>query len=192
MQTRAQPERAREITLAAIDAIAQRGLDRVKLTDVARHAGVTTGAVTYYFSDKDALLLAAFDEVGRQLFDAMRAYDGGWRLERFLNTLPTTRSRQRRWSVWLAFCGRAQAEAKLGRVYRDFYERVEAALAQATGIEDETQARTVAAEVIATVDGIGLCATLNARAWPAARQEQALNTLLASHFDGHYPGESLG
>jgi len=177
--------RAEEITLAAIEAIHEKGLDRVKLTDIARRAQVTTGAVTYYFEDKDALLLAAFQRVSDQLFDQIAAFAGGWRIERFLNSLPTTRLRRRQWAVWLAFCGRAQAAPDLGRVYRDFYASVEASVAGLTGLEDGARVRALAAETIAAVDGVGLCATLHPTLWPRARQEQTLSGLIGRHFESH-------
>ncbi|MBD3668977.1 MAG: TetR family transcriptional regulator, partial [Kangiella sp.] len=46
-------ERRRAFTEAAIEVIAERGLDALRLVDVARAAGVTTGSLTHYFNDKD-------------------------------------------------------------------------------------------------------------------------------------------
>lgn len=174
--------KADRITGAALDAIYEHGLDQVKLTDVARKAGVTTGAVTYYFEDKDALLKAAFRKVSDDLFDGMREYRGGWKIERFTNSLPTNRQRKMQWSVWLAFCARAQASHDMAAIYREFYHSVELAVAGISGFEKKETAREAAGQVIAAMDGIGLCATLHPKLWPAARQRKAIVELIGHLF----------
>ena len=145
---------------------------------MARKASVTTGAVTYYFEDKDALLLAAFREVSAALFEQIRAFEGGWCIDRFVNSLPTSPTRRRHWSVWLAFCGRAQTSEPMNEIYRDFYAALEQTLADETGESDPARARALAGSTIAAVDGVGLCATLHPKLWPAVRQREALRTLL--------------
>jgi len=45
-----------QIAAAAVVAIDELGLDRVRLVDVAKRASCTTGAVRHYFPDKDAVL----------------------------------------------------------------------------------------------------------------------------------------
>ena len=185
-------EKAQAIASAAIEAIHDRGLDRVKLTDVARKAGVTTGAVTYYFEDKDALLLAAFDETWRRMFSEIEAYEGGWALERFEHSLPTTPERQRGWSVWLAFCGRAQTSEAINRHYRAAYTELEDRLAAATGHGANDTAREDVRIVIAAMDGIGLCATLHPDLWPAERQRAALARMAGHLFENeNTKGETL-
>ncbi|RWM46176.1 MAG: TetR family transcriptional regulator [Mesorhizobium sp.] len=51
--------RREQLAASACEAIAEWGLDRVKLVKIARSVGVTTGALTHYFPNKDTLLLAA-------------------------------------------------------------------------------------------------------------------------------------
>ncbi|MEO1046350.1 MAG: TetR/AcrR family transcriptional regulator [Pseudomonadota bacterium] len=176
------PEKAQAIAAAAIDAIHEKGLDRFKLTDVARKAGVTTGAVTYYFEDKDALLMAAFNASWQRLFAQVEAYEHGWRLERFINSLPTSEDRQRSWSVWLAFCGRAQTSEAISEHYRLYYARLETLLLESIERENDETARHDIRTVIAAMDGIGLCATLHPELWPAKRQQQCLRDMLGHLF----------
>ncbi|MFN9711886.1 MAG: TetR/AcrR family transcriptional regulator, partial [Alphaproteobacteria bacterium] len=57
------------IAEAAIRVIGDGGLENARLRDVARSAGVTTGAVTHYFDGKDAVLLAALDEMVRRILE---------------------------------------------------------------------------------------------------------------------------
>ena len=63
--------RRRELAQAAIAAIVERGLDNVRLVDVAAQAGCTTGALQHFFgpsAGKDAVLRLALlhsDRVAR-------------------------------------------------------------------------------------------------------------------------------
>lgn len=64
----------RIIADATIGVINQNGLDQTKLRDVARAGNMTTGTVTHYFADKDAVLEAALEEVVRRTLERI---DGG-------------------------------------------------------------------------------------------------------------------
>ncbi len=174
--------KAQNIASAAVEAIYERGLDRFKLTDVARKAGVTTGAVTYYFEDKDALLIAAFDETWRRMFADIAAFEGGWVLERFEKSLPLDDKRRRGWSVWLAFCGRAQTSSEINQHYRKSYAQLEDLLMQSFAEHDDEVSRDDLRAVIAAMDGIGLCATLNEDLWPADRQRACLRQMIGHLF----------
>jgi len=59
----ARPKRQEERRAALIEATyaagAERGLRSLSLTDVATHAGLTRGAILYYYEDLDALLVEA-------------------------------------------------------------------------------------------------------------------------------------
>jgi len=175
-------EKAQIIASAAVEAIYERGLDRFKLTDVARKAGVTTGAVTYYFEDKDSLLIAAFDETWRRMFTEIADYQGGWTFERFANSLPVDETRKRGWSVWLAFCGRAQTSTAINEHYRASYTRLENLLAESFAAHEEHVEPASIRDVIAAMDGIGLCATLHPDLWPAERQRVSLRSLVGHLF----------
>lgn len=54
-----QQQRRIEVVQAALDAAADRGLRKLSLTDVANQAGVTRGALLYYYDDLDAILVEA-------------------------------------------------------------------------------------------------------------------------------------
>lgn len=56
-RTKNQGERRQQIVAAAQRAIVKHGLSSVRLRDVADEAGLTSGAVLYYFKELDALLL---------------------------------------------------------------------------------------------------------------------------------------
>ncbi|MDQ4214401.1 TetR/AcrR family transcriptional regulator [Microbacterium capsulatum] len=54
-----QQQRRREVVDAALAAAAEHGLRNLSLTDVAHQAGVTRGALLYYYEDLDAILVEA-------------------------------------------------------------------------------------------------------------------------------------
>jgi AcrR family transcriptional regulator len=68
---RDQVKRRRELVAATSRLVARKGLANVKLRDVADAAGVTSGAVLYYYDGLDELFTAAYDR-GVERFCAER------------------------------------------------------------------------------------------------------------------------
>ncbi len=58
------------LVAAARQMFSERGYHEVSVRDVAAHAGVTRGAFAHHFADKEALFLAVFDAVERELLAA--------------------------------------------------------------------------------------------------------------------------
>ncbi|MDP5226745.1 MULTISPECIES: TetR family transcriptional regulator [Arthrobacter] len=54
-----QTARREKLVAAALDAASERGLRSISMTDVAAKAGLTRGAVLYYYEDLDELLVEA-------------------------------------------------------------------------------------------------------------------------------------
>jgi len=162
---------------AAVDAIAERGLEGVKLVDVAAHAGVTTGAIGYYFRDKNELLVATLEHLADQLRrgggSAMTFFHGDLGL-----FLPTTESARRLWRVWLAYCGAAPSSPELLEAYQRFYATIETDIADHLRRRDVRQPDDLAGTIVAAVDGIGLCATVAPDLWSADRQVAAIRSVL--------------
>jgi TetR/AcrR family transcriptional repressor of bet genes len=167
-----------DIARAAIDAIAEHGLDAVKLRDIGRRAGVSTGAVTHYFESKDDVLLAAIGEVCDRLLDRVEAPVRGDPIAAMAEALPIDARSRREWKVWVAFWGRAAFDPSLAEVHRGYYARIEMGLARAIG-GDAARACAIAAAIIAAIDGIGIRATLEPELWPPSRQRELLRTLVA-------------
>ena len=179
-------ERRAEIAAAAARAIDEQGLDRVRLVDVARRASCTTGAVSHYFPDKDAVLVAALEHVLANLTsrapDAERWPEAGDPVDRAVDVLaeilPLDAARRRDWRVWIAFCGRAVRAPALARLHRDAYAEIQQVLA--SGLVDlglaapGRDAEQLAVVVVAALDGLGLRATLEPDEWPGERQRSLL------------------
>ena len=60
-RTRDQARRRQELVSAASALVSRRGLSGVRLRDVAEAAGLTSGAVLYYYENLDQLFTAAYD-----------------------------------------------------------------------------------------------------------------------------------
>lgn len=173
----------RAIASAAIDAIDEAGLDGARLKDVAAAAQVTTGAVTHYFDGKDAVLMAAHEEIMRRILDRQSDPLRGDLGEIAAAFLPLDDASRREWRVWLAFCGRAvvneDLRARHKAYYRAIVERVAERLVAAQRHRvSMARARRQADAVIAAIDGVGFRATLEPEDWPPARQRAVLRMLL--------------
>ncbi len=59
-------ERRRQIVSAFIDLVAERGLERVTLADVAEAAGVQRAQLRHFIGNREDLVLAAVDELARR------------------------------------------------------------------------------------------------------------------------------
>ena len=170
-------ERRRAIANAAVDAIAANGLSGVKLTDIARAAGVTTGSIAHYFPDKDAVLAAALEEVCGNLFLQTDALQRPLTFEDFAALLPINEINRRDWKVWLAYWGRAPHAPVLAQIHRDYYAEIEDGLANQFRAT-HPDPRLAAAAIISAIDGVGTRATLEPELWPAERQEALLAALI--------------
>lgn len=68
-------EKENAILHATLELIAERGLHDIPMSQVAKHAGVSTGIIYHYFENKDALIEALYHHVKRQLNAALIAGD---------------------------------------------------------------------------------------------------------------------
>lgn len=67
----------RRILDAARDLVAQGGAAQLSMGDVAARAGVSKALVHYHFTDKDSLVSALVEEVGRGIVERERALTSG-------------------------------------------------------------------------------------------------------------------
>ncbi len=113
-----QQERRLEVSEAAWRVIVREGLDRTSIRAIAQEMGCTTGVVTYYFRNKQELILFALNQVTEKLKTLMEqtveSVSGVERLVTMLFAfLPLDRERQDILRVWLAFLGYAVGRENL-------------------------------------------------------------------------------
>ncbi|MCA6289296.1 MAG: TetR family transcriptional regulator C-terminal domain-containing protein, partial [Phenylobacterium sp.] len=111
--------RKRELLDASLVLVASEGIEAATLRRLARAADCTTGAITYYFEGRDALLVAmlrrAHQTTGARMLRAAgrgaSPRDRLWGV--LMEALPLDPERLAEWRVWLAFWGAAAGNPAL-------------------------------------------------------------------------------
>ena len=180
--------RRQELAVAATEVIADKGIENLRLVDVAKQMGVTTGLVTHYLEDKDAVLLAALEYVAGDLLptgspdDFLPSRED--LIEYLCDILPVDKQRRRQWTVWIAFWSRAANNPALADVHKQYNAAYRSSLASVIDRLGLHPKPTACADAIVTaLDGVASHATLEPPYWTAARQRSQLSFLLDSLFD---------
>jgi AcrR family transcriptional regulator len=184
-------ERRARVAAAARTVIARDGLDATTVRRVAAEAGSSTTVVTHYFTDKQALLVAAVEDAYRAVAARMAAHvaagPGGVPTLRavLLEALPLDAERVVEARVWMAFWSMAVTHPALRAVqsagYREWRELVARVLAEAADRDEiaaELDPGGVGEQLLCLVDGLLMQATLEPDRLPAARQVQLLDNAL--------------
>ena len=172
-------ERREEIADCAVRAVAQHGLDRVKLEHVAAVAGCTTGSLMHFYPSKTAILEAALQYVTDRLTERYEsALDETDVVEALASVLPLDAQRRREWRVWVSYFGMATFRSNLRKTTHDFYEKnrvwvreILESSAQRGEIRSGLDLNVVADHIIGLTDGIGVRATMDLKAWGPAQQK---------------------
>lgn len=189
---RAVDHEQRRATLIDITArhIADVGLGGVRLRDVARAAGWTTGAVSHYFPDKRTLLLMTFRSRAQRAAQRVEAAVAAGSDELFDCVgalLPTDAEQLLTWQVWLAFWGAAVGDGVLAVEQRrqqqqfleDLIRRIRSG--QRSGaLQLELDPHEAARSIAALVDGVSVQATFAPELWPPEAQRRIVGRHLTS------------
>lgn len=172
---------------AATAVLAQEGYARTSLRRVAQRAGCTTGAVTYYFADKKALLLSLAEE-RFDSYDAMlrdlpeeagpRELLGQW--------LAHTTDDPQFWPVMSQLLALARFEPDLAEVIERRYARFRAACAAVIAAEqrqgavrDDIPAELLADQLASVADGWMLMSPFEPERFTPERTEALVDTAAA-------------
>jgi AcrR family transcriptional regulator len=105
---------------ASLDLITEVGIDRVRVEEIARRAGMSSGQVMYYFTTKEHILLETLAwreyEDTRRRRAALRKVAGAWpQLERFTGLYLPTGPADPIWILWIEAWARAPHSAEVSR-----------------------------------------------------------------------------
>ncbi|PKP68022.1 MAG: hypothetical protein CVT83_07115, partial [Alphaproteobacteria bacterium HGW-Alphaproteobacteria-5] len=159
--------RRREIVEASWKVIAGEGLDGLTMRKIAAAAGCTTGRLTHYFANREALVLAAlravYSAAAVRMTEALEA--GGTAGERLLRileeTLPLDEMRLHEWKVWIAFWAAAAANETLAQENDVRHERWrDAILPLIAEIAPASDPTYEAVRIMGIVDGLGIQAAV--------------------------------
>jgi AcrR family transcriptional regulator len=162
-------QRSRDrILQAALDLIMDVGIDRVRLAEIARRAGMSSGQVMYYFTSKEHILLETLawqehqDLLRRRA--ALAEVTGAWRkLERFIGLYLPVGPADPSWILWLEAWARAPHNRDVSRFLDELLDLWRDDLTEiiARGIEDGEFTAPASVDdftyrYIAVLDGLAL------------------------------------
>jgi AcrR family transcriptional regulator len=160
--------RRQEILAATWQLIAERGYHAVRVADIARLCGTSTGTVHYYFPGKEDVLTEglkfcverAFE---RQSVELRKVDNARERLLRLIELqLPKRGAVRNEWSIWLQFWAEVALRPELQSIHNDFYARWRETVVrivrrgQRQGVFREADAEEVALRFTALTDGIAI------------------------------------
>jgi len=128
-----------EILQATWQLIAERGYHEVRVADIAKAVGTSTGTVHYHFPGKQDVLVEALRYCVQQAFarqsEELRKHtDARERLLRLVDMqLPRPGQVRDEWSVWAQFWAEAALRPELRPTHNDFYDRWRTAVRRIVG-----------------------------------------------------------
>jgi AcrR family transcriptional regulator len=168
-------ERKAQILNATCAAIAESGIRDLRLTDVARRAGVSSGTVHYYFDSKRSLLHAAFVHNFQHSLERRAAViaAGGTPLELLTRLVesyaPLDAESVAAWRVWAELWVHGLREPELQELNESIYgewRRTVLGLvrdAQDKGLITDADPVVVTNTVVAMIDGLAIQVLLGSR-----------------------------
>lgn len=186
--------RRNDVSEAVWRVLAERGFGGLTLRAVAAEMGASTGLLTHYFSNKQALLAYALDLLDRHTVNRPRPAsertspaDGGRALLRalLLDILPLTPDAAAANRIWVGSWDAALAEPELTAAHAERYrrarQRITELVAQAQREGDlaaERSAAEIAAAAQSFVLGLVVQALFAPEEFPPARQTELLDRYL--------------
>jgi len=164
-------EREALVVEAAAQAIAERGLANVRMSDVADIAGMSVGHVSYYFPSKIELLMRAITANEERHWTSVESRiakirDPWKRLDKLLDTAAASGPRDPGWVLWFQLWLESALDADVARGHHDLDARWRRILADVIryGVEQGDFASTDPDEdallLSSLVDGLSIQVTL--------------------------------
>ena len=178
-----------ELLQAAREVIAREGCVAASIRKVAQHAGCSTGAITYYFADRDDLLARVVEDVFDD-FDQWLDPDDGLEGIRAMSEYQLLRrgapnDQQQARQVWLQLLVHANTDAKLAtvieRLYGRFRERLTLLVAQAQKrgtIRSDFPADLLADHISAIGDGLLMVQPVERKRFDRQRLQRLIDLLI--------------
>lgn len=174
--------RKAQILQSALQQISERGVVGLRVSDVARGAGLSGGIVHYYFDTKLDLIRAAFTENAAQSLERRstiftdQSTEVRITLYRLIDTyLPDDTTTNESWRVWIEWWAAALQDEALAdvhnRAYDEWAERMQAVFARLDGIDQET-CRAHAHTLMALLDGLAIQALMGSSAMTTERMRE--------------------
>lgn len=184
--------RRNDLLTATLDAVAELGLKRATVREIAKRANVTPGLIRHYFENKDLMFQVAYRQVMDRLFESTKlAADQlqGSARDRLrcyiLACFDKPVSEPRTLTLWATFVAQISVDPALAAIHNERYAAsrswIEARIAQARSEAGQpvsaAEARKMSIAVNGLMDGLWIEATLAA---PLFAESELVNTALDS------------
>jgi AcrR family transcriptional regulator len=178
-------KRREEILRAACEAIALRGFAAVRISDIARSAGTSTGTIHYYFGSKRDVLHQALRysferSLERQMSELHRLRSARRKLIRLIDlNLPDADQVVHEWTVWMEFWIEAlhrpdmrPANEELYGAWRRIVSEIIREGQRSGDFDRHLDASDAANRFVALVDGLAIQVLLHSRHMPASEMRR--------------------
>lgn len=155
--------------------VAQKGIKKTSLADIARELGISKGTLYYYYASKDDLIFDITEHHMRQISDDMFALidqrPGRSSLESILKAMveailnARTRSHLHLYLIREAMSGNDAIRKRFVKTYRDWFALTQSGLEKVMGAGDFS---LMAPIVVAVLDGFVIQSTLDVQEVPVA------------------------
>ena len=191
-RTTVELQRREQILAAACDVVSEIGFKSLRVVDVAKRAGTSTGTVPYYFDTKTALMRAAFEwnftrsiERRRHLLEDVD--DPRERLRVFVDSyLPNDSQTVHAWRVWAELWVEAMHDSELQDLNEHVYGEWRRIIAgvirdgQVAGQFRPEDPVIVANALIGMIDGLALQVLAGSHSMTAERMRQVCHHMLGA------------
>jgi len=184
-------ERRAEVLEATWRVIATRGLDAATVRQIAKEAGVSSGVLAHYFTDKDDILVQAhrlaYDRVFRRVEEKVGRFAGIEALRATLyETLPMDENRRIEAIIDVSYIGRALNDPRLklvrqesARVAREWWLGVLTATAAGGHLAVDTDLGLLVDQILVFIDGVSLQSVVFPELMTPELQKQLADDLIA-------------
>lgn len=169
--------------------ITHNGLENTTLRELAKAAGCTTGLITHYFPNKNALLIAAIKyATSNQLTRMEKAAKQNPLdlLSIFSRNLLLLEDDKIAMNVWLALWNQSSINTELAAVQREIHREYlvffQHTLTTASVVSDKETALAQSERLLAFINGISIQVLQDINHWPVDRQVRELEYLLCHLF----------
>lgn len=183
-------ERKEQILRATCEVISDKGINALRVTDVAKRAKISTGSVHYYFETKRDLTHAAFEwnfarSLARRESILTRHENPRDRLRAFVNSyLPRDDETTAAWRVWAETWVEALHDPALrklnDRVYGEWRSMITEIIrdGQAQGVIIDGDPVLLANTVVSMIDGLSIQSLVGSRHMTATRMRTVCDNLV--------------
>lgn len=178
---------------AAAQAIAERGLANVRVSDVAERAGMSPGHVTYYFPSKSDLLMRAIRQSEESLSELVaekiqRIPDPWKRLDALVELSAASGPGDQGWALWFEVWSNASFDPEVARVHDELDGRWREILSDVIrygcerGAFETADPNETARLLSALVDGLSIQLTLGSAGMSRGELLHLFRTAARAHL----------